>query len=107
MYIQERPIDIIDVSGEWGSNYLPIKLYQHGNKVLGKFRLKDGVLEGTLEGNIFTGTWMHSEPFLGPYNYGGFIWVFTSPNAFEGTVTYGDNRIPSYVNWRGYRLKRR
>lgn len=104
MYIYET---VIDISGEWGSNYLPIKFYQHGNKVLGKFELRDGLLEGTLQGNVLTGIWIHSEePSFGPCNYGSFKLVF-SPNTFEGTVTYCDSNIPSNISWKGYRINKK
>lgn len=104
MYIHET---IIDISGKWGSNYLPLTFYQHGNKVLGKFEFKEGLLEGTLQGNVLAGTWIHPhEPIFGPCNYGTINLVFTA-DTFEGYVTYcnSDSNIRSGIIWKGYRIK--
>lgn len=102
MYIHQAPINI---SGEWDSNRLSITFYQRGNKVLGAFEIRDTLFEGTLNGNVLTGTWMHPhEPLYGPCNYGSLRFVFSTPNTFEGYLTYCDTNLPSDIIWKGYRI---
>ncbi|TCT16148.1 hypothetical protein EDC18_102164 [Natranaerovirga pectinivora] len=103
MYIHE--VEPINISGIWRTNRLPIKFYQRGNKVLGAFEIRETLMEGTLQGNVLTGTWMHPyEPVYGPCNYGSIRFVFTR-DTFEGYVTYCDTNILSDVLWIGRRIE--
>lgn len=102
LYIYEKPID---VSGLWITNLLPLTLLQHGNKVLGKYDLYDGILEGTLNGNVLTGTWMQSKALYDECNYGPFEFEF-SKNSFKGSWGYCDTKELTGRLWSGSRISR-
>lgn len=89
LFINEK--NNINIGGSWDTNYKELKLYQIGNKVMGRSELLGGVIEGKLEGNVLTGTWAQEES-TGRCKYGRFYITFEeTEDAFTGEWGYCDN----------------
>lgn len=90
----------IDVSGKWSTNYKNLTLYQYGDEVYGSYDLLDGVVKGTLDGNILTGMWFQSHTD-GDCPYGSFKLIFTG-DMFTGKWGYCRNLTDG--DWVGRRI---
>jgi hypothetical protein len=100
MYIYKTDNTTIDVSGEWTSNFNNMVLYQIGDRVIGKYDLSGGIIEGTLKDNVLTGVWYQ---LVGSADctYGPVRLEFTE-NAFMGEWGYCKDPTPKGF-WMGNR----
>lgn len=97
MYICKN--NLPNISGEWRTNFNDMYLHQFGDRIIGRYEHANGVLVGTLEGNILSGTWYQSSS-AGECNYGPFSLEFNR-SMFKGTYGYCEN-LPG-GNWIGQR----
>lgn len=95
------PNTTLNVSGKWKTNWGEMILNQSGTKVTGTYTHNKGKIEGTLEDNIFTGTWSESPTYTPPDDAGNVELTF-SDNSFKGKWGYGDNLDAGF--WTGTRI---
>jgi len=89
--------DIPNISGAYTTDFNEMTLQQSGNKVTGTYKYSNGVIEGTLNGKILTGTWTQSN------GKGKLVFVFNNDfSAFSGKWGYNDAE-PSSA-WNGKKL---
>lgn len=94
---------VVNVSGYWQTNYKNMMLYQYGNRVIGRYNLYNGVIEGTLNGNVLSGMWFQTpEAIFSICKYGPIRFIFTE-NTFTGT--WGECESLGEGNWNGNRIE--
>lgn len=86
-----------NLDGTYTTDFNEMTLQQSGNKVTGTYKYSNGVIEGTLNGKILTGTWTQSN------GKGKLVFVFNNDfSAFSGKWGYNDAE-PSSA-WNGKKL---
>mgnify|MGYP001355679772 CR=1 FL=1 len=89
--------DIPNISGAYTTDFNEMTLQQSGNKVTGTYKYSNGVIEGTLNGKILTGTWTQSN------GKGKFVFVFNNDfSAFSGK--WGHNDAEPSSAWNGKKI---
>jgi len=95
---QNIPAGTSDFSGEWNTNYGPMRLRQNGYQVEGEYYDNySGTLWGTVNGNVLDFNWKESAWMRGN---GKFI-MSSDNNAFNGG--WGNKRNPTKNSWTGSR----
>jgi hypothetical protein len=103
-----------DFSGGWRTNQGAMRLTQDGDRVTGDYELKDGRVEGHVEGDRLSGVWTQSsadhrcfEERMGSAYWGRF-WLRLNRDAdhFDGRWSYCDDERSSGGDWTGDRRRR-
>ncbi|WP_298367072.1 hypothetical protein [uncultured Lutibacter sp.] len=98
--IKTSPVKIINISGEYATDYGKMTLNQNGNLVSGNYEGGNGTIKGNIEGNRFFGTWKNSSNS----RTGSFEFIFNSDlSAFTGK--YGYNTATPTKKWNGKKVK--
>lgn len=97
-----KPVETLDISGTWSTNFNILNLTQTGFNVSGEFDYRNGRLLGVIFGNIMTGTWYHDFNNDGEYERRGrFVFKFSE----EGTLLSGtwgySNSFSDGGHWSG------
>ena len=83
----------LNVSGTFSTDFNEMILQQSGDKVTGTYKHNNGVIEGTLNGKVLTGTWTQSNA------KGKMIFVFNDDaSGFTGKWGYNDAEPASAWN---------
>ena len=85
-------------SGTWDTNWGTMILIQSGNQVTGTYTWDSGHIEGTVSGNVFTGTWAEA-PSYNPPDDAGEVQLTISP---DGQTLSGQWRYDSAGSWYGW-----
>ncbi|MBM7619943.1 hypothetical protein JOC95_001795 [Bacillus tianshenii] len=97
----------VDVTGEWKTDFGKMILKQENGNVTGEYSYQDGRIngriEGTIGGNVLTGTWAESPSYAPPLNAGYLRFTFTG-NSFAGTYAQGFSTGYGVRNWKGTRI---
>lgn len=87
----------LQIAGKYSTGFGDMVLRQNGASVSGEYTYNDGLIEGTLSGNILTGTWKETS------SSGTIRFVFKSDGSgFTGKWAPGDNEPSS--GWDGQRI---
>ena len=72
-------------TGTWNTSWGKMYLVQTGNKVTGNYEYDDGKIEGTINGNILSGTWSEAPSYNLPYDAGEIEFTISSDcKSFTG-----------------------
>ena len=86
--------------GEWDSNWGKMILTQNGSIVTGTYTHDNGRINGTISGNVFTGTWSESASYSPPNDAGDMeLTMAADGKSFSGKWRYGSEG--SWGNWEG------
>lgn len=96
--INEEPLNI---RGIWYTTYGRLVMIQRRNKVTGYYSWKDGILNGTIIGNVLTGRWDERLIYTESKNYGDMRLIFNE-NEFTGKWRYEDQ--PDDYIWGGRKV---
>lgn len=91
----------LDISGIWDSNYGRIVINQVGNKIVGYYDWKDGLLYGKMDENILSGYWEEKPTYKPPTDAGKLLFRF-SMNDFVGR--WGFANQPLYFGGNGKKI---
>lgn len=87
-------------TGEWETSWGDMTLNQNGTKVTGTYTFDSGKIEGTVSGNVLTGTWSESPSYAPPRDAGEVEFVMsTDGKSFTGKWRYGSEG--NWGNWEG------
>lgn len=78
-----------NITGNWKSNWTDFVFLQKGNKVTGYYRYQDGIIQGSMNGNILKSTWSKFPTYQPPTDMGTNIFYFNT-DTFEGNWGYGE-----------------
>ena len=91
-------------AGNWDSNWGDMVLYQSGGRVWGQYTHDDGRIEGTVSGNVLTGTWSEAPSYSPPDDAGDCVLRLSADgDSFEGDWRYGSDGAWYYDGWSGVR----
>jgi len=98
----EPGVALPDVSGTYTTNYNDFHIRQQGSALIGCYELRDGLLEGTVEGRVMRLTWHENG---GPQDDGPAIFVFSPDGAaFKGVWWHhGGGKGSPAGRWNGTR----
>ncbi|MEA4960771.1 copper amine oxidase N-terminal domain-containing protein [Lutispora sp.] len=86
--------------GEWDSNWGKMILTQNGPIVTGTYTHDKGRINGTISGNVLTGTWSESPSYAPPNDSGEIEFTMSADGkGFSGKWRYGSEG--SWGNWEG------
>jgi hypothetical protein len=87
-------------AGEWSSNWGNMVIVQNGSSVTGTYTHDSGKINGTISGNVFTGTWSEA-PSYSPSSDAGDMELTMSADgkSFTGKWRYGSDG--NWGNWEG------
>jgi hypothetical protein len=90
-------------TGTWSTTFETMILTQTGNQVIGDYEHDNGHIEGTVSGNVLTGTW-YEAPTYSPPDDAGDVVLTISPdgNTFSGQWRY--DSTGSWYGWSGTRM---
>ena len=87
-------------AGEWDSNWGKMLITQNGASVTGTYTHDSGKINGTISGNVFTGTWSESPSYSPPSDAGDMeLTMSADGKSFTGRWRYGSEG--SWSNWDG------
>lgn len=87
-------------AGEWDSNWGKMVITQNGASVTGTYTHDSGRINGTISGNVFTGTWSESPSYSAPNDAGDMeLTMSADGKSFTGKWRYGSEG--SWGNWEG------
>lgn len=90
----------LPITGDYFTNFGPLRLEAHGDRVLGSYPHEDGTLEATLQGDRLRGTWSQS----GNGHQGTLDLRFDrGANNFEGKWRFHGDEVDR-GSWTGVRL---
>jgi hypothetical protein len=91
-------------AGTWATTYGTMSLTQIGNQVTGTYEHDNGMLVGTVSGNVLTGTWSEA-PSYSPPDHAGDVQLTISPggNSFNGGWRWGSSGGWT-MNWNGTKI---
>jgi hypothetical protein len=88
-------------SAEWGT----MELTQTGNSVTGIYTWDEGRIDGTVNGNVLSGTWSEAPSYTPPDDAGDFEFSLSSDgNSFTGKWRYGSSGDWE-GDWTGERIR--
>jgi hypothetical protein len=91
-----------NVSGTWKSNFGLMTLTRDGSHVTGSYPHDSGKIEGTLEGNVLSGSWSESPSYKPPKDAGDLEFTFSEDGrTFTGTWRYGSQKQSWDGKWTG------
>ena len=95
---------MIDVSGDWDTDFGMLTLEMHGNKITGEYGDSEGEVEGVCGGNVITGKWWQlCADGLGS-TFGDFkLIVDNNGESFTGTWRSSNANAPESGGWNGTR----
>lgn len=97
----------VDVTGEWRTDFGNMTLKQENGKVTGNYSYRGGRInvriEGTIGGNVLTGSWSESPSYAPPESAGYFRFTFTK-DSFAGTYAQGFSTGYGERKWTGTRI---
>jgi hypothetical protein len=81
-----------DWTGTWSTNWGPMRLVQNGGTVLGDYDWDQGLIVGTLEGDVLRGTWTEAPSRQPPRDAGDFEFTMAEDcQSFTGRWRYGSS----------------
>jgi hypothetical protein len=101
----------ISIAGEWISSEGRIAFIQSGSSVSGAYELEEGLIDGSISGNVLTGYWSQSRSLLlihcnaprkGRYAWGRIRFVFNG-SSFKGYWGYCNDEPSS--SWSGTQIR--
>ncbi|WP_105616537.1 hypothetical protein [Vallitalea okinawensis] len=92
----------INTRGIWYTTYGRLVMTQRGDKVTGYYSWKDGIINGTITGDVLTGRWDERLIYTESRNYGNMRLVFDE-NEFTGKWSYEDSPDDDYI-WEGRKV---
>ena len=79
-------------SGTWETTYGTMVLYQSGNQVTGNYEHSNGIIVGTVSGNVLYGTWSEAPTYTAPDDAGDVqLTISPSGTTFTGSWRYGSS----------------
>ena len=91
-------------AGTWETTYGTMILSQSGNQVTGSYEHSNGIITGTVSGNILYGTWSEAPTYTAP-DYAGDVQLTISPNGFTFTGGWRNGSSGSWsMNWNGTKI---
>ena len=79
----------VAVTGSWSTEWGSLTLEQQGGTVRGYYSHQQGRIEGTLQGNVLTGTWSQGPSYQAPRDAGSFVLTFDGGRTFRGVWRHG------------------
>ncbi|MBR0599867.1 S-layer homology domain-containing protein [Sinanaerobacter chloroacetimidivorans] len=87
-------------AGEWETNWGNMTITQTGSKVTGTYTYDEGRINGTVSGNVLTGTWSEAPSYAPPGDAGEVEFVMSEDGkSFTGKWRYGSEG--DWGNWEG------
>lgn len=87
-------------AGEWDTNWGDMVLTQTGSKVTGSYTYDNGRIDGTVSGNVLSGTWSEAPSYAPPHDAGEVEFVMSDDGkSFTGKWRYGSEG--DWGNWEG------
>jgi len=87
-------------TGEWDTNWGKMVLTQNAASVTGTYTHDSGRINGTISGNVLTGTWSESPSYAAPNDAGDIEFTMSADGkSFTGKWRYGTSG--SWGNWEG------
>lgn len=97
----------VDVTGKWRTDFGNMILKQENGKVTGSYSYQggkiNGRIEGTIGGNVLTGSWSESPSYEPPLSAGYFRFTYTG-DSFAGTYAQGFSTGYGESKWTGTRI---
>jgi len=91
-------------TGSWNSSFGVVTLFQKGDKVAGSYTHDKGKIAGTVNNNVFTGTWAESPSYLPPKDSGEVEFTLSSDGkTWSGKWRYGSSGAWK-TDWTGTRI---
>jgi len=91
-------------AGTWETTYGTMILSQSGNQVTGSYEHSNGIITGTVSGNVLYGTWSEAPTYTAP-DYAGDVQLTISPNGFTFTGGWRNGSSGSWsMNWNGTKI---
>lgn len=87
-------------AGKWDSNWGEMVINQNGALITGTYTHDEGRINGTVSGNVFTGTWSESPSYSPPNDAGDMeLTMSADGKSFTGKWRYGSEG--SWGEWEG------
>jgi hypothetical protein len=85
-------VSACDWTGTWSTNWGPMRLVQRGGTVSGDYDWDQGLIEGTLDGDVLRGTWTEVPSREPPRDAGDYEFTMAEDcQSFTGRWRYGSS----------------